>query len=232
MAIIQNYNDLLAEVQAWSLRDDVTTDVAAGFIRFGEDEIYNKLRVPSMEVTTTDYNGSGAYKDSLITTSGRDNVITFPANLLGVKDIYTFATTGTGPYAYGDKGPSLRRYSVEEFNALPKVSPLFSLWPKYFARDNLNIMVAYTRAPVFVRTTYWARPPYLSASQQTNVLFAENTEMFLHAALIRAAAWLKKFDEAPKFQEMLNTAASAVQSQADSSELSGSSVVSRSTFRG
>lgn len=232
---MDTFSNLKQAVRDWANHRHITDAKAADFIRTAEKRAARVLRVEELEKTTTDYNTGSGVRDWLVEASNWS--VTLPADYLDLKDIWSYAAVApTAPppdWEYGAVNPSIRRISLEMMNA-KLAEPLYewATYPLYFARDNRLLWLFPIITRNFVRMTYYAQPPFLSATNPTNALLEATAEGLLYAALAEASLFLKQPEQAAQFDARFVSEMDTVQRRSDRAALSGGSVIQRSPMYG
>jgi hypothetical protein len=194
---ISNYTDLKTSVQGWLARgDSLVVDRIPDFIRLGEERIGRKLRVSAMVTPPT-----------VLTILAGQNWVALPDDWLAFKRIRSAAEARIeymAPTALEDLPPAgdASKYSIEGRRLIYGQTPT----------ANLDLTVK-----------YYARPPLLSGAASTWLL-TESPSVYLYAALIEGAMFIKDSAKAGEWGTLFDKAVADVQSVDEAAMISGSAL--------
>lgn len=163
---ITNYTDFQAEVASYLARSDLTNQIPT-FARFAQDRLSRELRVNEMlKVVTT-------------TITSPDGTASVPDDFLEVREIH-FNTDPVGDVIFQSPDLFFRNRVT-----------LTSGFPVYFTiLDNQFQFAPVPTGSSEIQMLYYARPPYLSSTQTSNIYISNYPDAFLYATLAEASAYL------------------------------------------
>lgn len=195
---LSTYLELKTSVQAWLVRNDaLVVNRIPDFIRLGETRIGRKLRVSGLVSLPT----------TLTITAGQ-NWVALPADWLAFKRIYSAAESRIeymAPDALEDLPPrgDASKYSIEGRRLIYGQTPSANL-------------------PLTVK--YYARLPRLAVDTDTNWLLTESPDIYLYAALLEGAMFIKDSAKAGEWGTLFDKAVADAQSTDDAAMISGSAL--------
>lgn len=163
---ITNYTDFQTEVANYLARSDLTNQIPT-FTRFAEDRLSRELRVNDMlKVVTT-------------TLTSTDGTASLPNDFLEVREIH-FNSNPVGDVIFQSPDLFFRNQVTTT-----------SGFPVYFTiLDNQFQFAPVPNGSSEIQMLYYARPPYLSSTQTSNIYIANYPDALLYATLAEASAYL------------------------------------------
>lgn len=156
------YTELLAEVESWSSRADVASEIPT-FIRFAETRFNRDLRVRQMEVSAD------------LTVTGGTREVALPADYLQMRRLYID----------GSPVSELEYVSPQTFWQSHGGSETGN--PKFFTIEGSNIVLAPNPDTAYTaKFLYYQRIPAL-LTNETNWLLDEQPDLYLYASLVALA---------------------------------------------
>jgi len=192
-----SYTDLKTSVQAWLARgDSLVTDRIPDFIRLGEERIGRQLRVSGMVSQPT-----------TLTILAGQNWVALPSDWLAFKRIRSAAEPRIEymtPDALEDLPPcgDARAYSIEGRRLI------------YGQTPSVNLALT---------VRYYQRPAYLQDAA-SNWLLTEAPSVYLYAALVEGAMFIKNSAKAGEWGTLFDKAVDELQSVDDAAAVSGSNL--------
>lgn len=158
----QTWTDLTTAVKSWT-EQDFTDAQTQQFIALAERDLQRMVFTPDREAALT------------ITADAQTEVL--PTDFWGFK---------SGPFVDGDLDRELTRVTAAELRALFPDTTITST-PTHYAIEGENILFgAVPDEATTVKGTYYVTIPALGASQATNWLLTDHSDLYLAAALVWA----------------------------------------------
>lgn len=192
---LASYSELSAAVRDWVQRTDSSFAARVpDFIRLGEERIWRRLRVSKGVSTMQTLSlGTGA------------NAVNLPADFLGFRRI---ASDQRG-------GERLDYMPADQLVTLPVPGR-----PDVYSIEGGRLL--YGRSgPAVISFAYFKHPGFLSDSQPSTWLLQDAPSIYLYAALLEAAIFIKKPQAAGEFGTLLDRAIDETMSADRAAQYSG-----------
>lgn len=196
---LNSYGDLVTSVQGWMARGDaLVIDRIPDFIRLGEERIFRKLRVSQMIVRDT------------LTIPPAQNWVALPSDWLAFKRINTDTEQRI------DYTPDSSMLDIPA----PGKAYMYSL-------EGRRLIYGQTpAAPLVLNVSYYARPIPLATST-TNWLLDTAPSVYLYAALIEGAQFIKNSQAAGEWGTLYDRSFGELQGTDAAAMVSGSQLRQR-----
>ncbi len=194
---LSTYTGLQAAVASWLARSDLTSNIP-DFITLAQARINREVRAQAMETKSTSFTINAEY-------------VNVPADFIEVRDFYI---TSSNP------GVALRYMApqamTEEFTGQTGK-------PRYFAVVGSQFRFAKTPDTSYTATlVYYAKPATLATTtQETNILFPANADLFLYASLLEAEGFIQNDPRLAVWKSGYDEALAAINRQATASRYGG-----------
>lgn len=193
---ITTYDGLKASIANWLNRDDLV-DTIPDFIEYAESDLNRKIRHHKM-ITRAD-----AVLDTSYVQLPADWLETMRFTLIG----------GTTHRLASITVDDILKYTEESNNTAGR--------PNYYAHVGDTIEVVPTPdASYDMQLTYYAEIPKLTAANQTNWLLSSNPDIYLYAALLQSAPFLKEDARIPVWAGLYQNAQQSLQQASDATRFS------------
>jgi len=181
---LSNYTDLQSTIASYLARTDLTSTIPV-FIQLAENRLRRDIRISEMLTNT-----------ALTPSSG---VVTLPSDFLEMRSIY-FNSNPLTTLEY--QSPDL--FSRNGWNDTSGTSVYFSIIGNsiYFSPDPDSTDT--------VQMLYYAKPPYLSGSNLTNVWTNTCIDALLYASLAEASVYLMDNESAQRWATLYDRGLGAI----------------------
>lgn len=205
---LDTYTNLVAEVQDWLNRDDITESNVRTFVRLAEKDFLRRLRTRANE------------KQVEFTVDTVTTTYTIPSDLLEIKELNNTLS----------EAPPIERISLQDFKGFGAVDSGSTGWPLYFARDYNKLVFYPITGENTLSLTYWFAPETLSTSNESNEVLTAEPDLYLYGALAQAELYLKIERDALRFAPLYNEALALAVGAERAAEYSGSTMTVRNPY--
>jgi len=204
---ITNYSDLQATIASYLARTDLTAQIP-DFIQLAETRLRRELRIRQMlKVATTN-------------TVANDSTVELPSDYLQMRDLHV----NTNPIQTIEYvSPSnFYRNTYATINGLPRQYTVLAQEFQFAPMPDSN----YT-----LQMMYYAAPPYLSATNTSNVFLANCPDLLLYGALGEAESYLMNDPRLQTWAALYDRGVAALTVSDDSGEFGGSPLAITTSYR-
>ena len=197
---LTNYTDLLASMASWADRTDLTS-IMPDLVVLAEERINRELRVRKMVVNTT------------IPTVANTQYVTLPSDWLEIESIFLLVAPPN----------NLQVITSEQMGARFPAG-YYTGTPKFFAVIGEVLQLGPTPDGVYsVSMDYYKRFTAL-ATTPTNWLLTQNPSVYLSAAMVELAIFLRDADQIALWDAKFRAAIAALETSDEMSLRSGSTI--------
>lgn len=194
LAGIGTYDDLVAAVDGWLDRDDLS-ELVPSFVSLAESRLNRLLRVPAMETRAT--------------ITATDEAVDLPSDLLRIRSVYVSGTPN-------------RALNPVSIDALPSTYSGAAGIPQSYAISGSTIYLAPPPASdTDLVITYWEKIPALGNVTQTNWLITRHPDVYFYGTLLAAEAYLANDNRLPIWTAAFENAIAEIQDEGNKDRYGG-----------